>query len=140
MATVFTGAAAITAGLGPVAFAAQNATPAGVNGPEVCGANTGGISHWLHLFYPNDDHPAECVRTPLSDFIPAKGTITAYCPGSTNGFIYGQNTVNGTYRPYTFSPESNSRQSFITSSGKYTNLKLVSIYALGREGGQKCTS
>jgi hypothetical protein len=139
VATVFTGAAAITAGFGPVAFAAENATPAGVNGPEVCGANTGGISHWLHLFYPNDDHAAECVRTPASDPIPAKGTITAFCAGSTSGYLYGQNTVNGTSGLYTFTPKNNVREGFVTS-GRTTNLNLVSLYALGREGGQKCTS
>lgn len=139
MATVFTGVAAITAGLGPAAFAAEQATPAGVNGPEVCGANTGGISHWLHLFYPNDDHPAECVRTPVSDTIPAKGTITAYCAGSTMGVLYGTDTLYGTSVYATFSPKNTGRHGF-TIGGKATNLNLSALYALGREGGQKCTS
>jgi hypothetical protein len=139
VATVFTGMAAITAGLGPAAFAAEKATPATVDGPQVCGANTGGISHWLHLFYPNDDHPAECLRTAVTSAIPAKGTITAICPGSTSGFLSGKNTVNGTSGFYGFRPANNMRERFVTS-GRTTNLNLVSIYAVGREGGQKCTS
>jgi hypothetical protein len=139
VATVFAGAAAITAGFGPAAFAAENATPAAVDGPEVCGANTGGISHWLHLFYPNDDHAAECLRTGTSP-ITVNGTITAFCAGSTSGYLYGQDTANGKFVPYDFFPETNGRTGFLTSGDEVTNLNLVSAYAFGREGGQKCTS
>ncbi|MGH3164649.1 MAG: acid shock protein [Trebonia sp.] len=139
MATVFTGVAAITAGLGPAAFAAENVTPATANGPEVCGANTGGISHWLHLFYPNDDHAAECVRTGSST-ITATGTISAYCPGSTSGYLGGHETANGKYTQYDVYPGSNDRYHFITSHKVATDFNLESIYAFGREGGGKCTS
>src|ERR1700691_3917902 len=126
VATVFTGMAAITVGFGPAAFAAENA--AAVDGPELCGANTGGISHWLHLFYPNDDHAAECLRTGASP-IAATGTITAICPGSTSGFVAGKDTVDGVPGTLNFGPANNSRYGFISPDGGPTNFALHSIYA-----------
>src|ERR1700691_3864925 len=122
VATVFTGMAAITVGFGPAAFAAENA--AAVDGPELCGANTGGISHWLHLFYPNDDHAAECLRTGVYP-IDATGTITAYCPGSTSGSLFGNDTTNASHVSYKIFPGSNDRYYLHTSSGKATNLDLT---------------
>jgi hypothetical protein len=80
------------------------------------------------------------VRTHVSSVIPAKGTITAYCAGSTSGYIFGHDTINGLGKESPFGPSNSSRHGFSSSLGRSTNLKLVSIYALGREGGQKCKS
>jgi hypothetical protein len=64
LATVFTGAAALAGGYGPTALAAT--TQATEVHPDIgpareCLANNGGVSNWVHLYYPNDDHPAMCI-------------------------------------------------------------------------------
>jgi hypothetical protein len=134
VATVFTGVAAITGGLGPTALAATTKTAA----PEattttVCGANTGGVSRWLHVFYPNNDHPAECTHG--SGFELATGTITAFCPGGTRGVLYGRLTATGSLAAISFSPANNTRFTF-----NGTNLALSGISVFDTGGGQKCES
>jgi hypothetical protein len=85
VATVFTGVAAITGGLGPTALAATARIGSITNVP--CGANNDGISTWVHMYYPNDDHPAECFGNWGST--PAKVTIASLCPGNNNGSLTG---------------------------------------------------
>jgi hypothetical protein len=95
VATVFTGVAALAGGYAPTAFAATTqATPVRPDiGVQECGANNGGISNWVHLYYPNGDHPAECFHG--KGFSSANATIASFCPGNNSGTIYG--SVNGTY-------------------------------------------
>jgi hypothetical protein len=87
VATVFTGAAALAGGGGPAALAAtQAAVPQPAYTAEECGANDGGVSHWVHLYYPNDDHPAECLGGTTTSH--AVGAIVAsFCPGNNSGFF-----------------------------------------------------
>ena len=86
-ATVFTGTAAIAGGFGPTALAATARPAFNSITNVVCGANNGGLSHWVHLFYPNNDHPAECFGR--EGDVPAKATIASLCPGNNNGSIAG---------------------------------------------------
>jgi hypothetical protein len=90
VATVFTGVATIAGGYGPTAFAAT--TRANVVQPDTirnqeCLANNGGISNWVHLYYPNNDHPAECFHG--AGYTPANATIASFCPGNNSGSISG---------------------------------------------------
>jgi hypothetical protein len=134
VATVFTGVAAITGGLGPAALAATTKTAAPeATTTKVCGANTGGVSRWLHLFYPNNDHPAECTHG--SGFEPATGTIQAWCPGGTSGYLYGRLTATGSQVRIPFSRANNTRFSL---GG--TNIALSGISVFDTGGGQKCKS
>jgi hypothetical protein len=89
-ATVFTGVAALAGGFAPAAFAAT-ARPATVH-PEItwkeCGANdTNEISEWVHLYYPNDDHPAECFGGVGKHSVTA--AIASFCPGNNSGIVSG---------------------------------------------------
>jgi hypothetical protein len=76
VATIFTGVAALAGGFGPAAHAATN-----------------GVSKWLHLYYPNNDHPAECFHG--TGTTSADATIQAFCAGSTSGYIFGHLTASG---------------------------------------------
>jgi len=101
LATVFTGVGAVTGVFGPMAFAAPaNAAVVkpDINPAKVCGANNGGVSKWVHLFYPNNDHPAECIEGAGSELL--KGAIASFCPGYNNGILGG--TVDGVYEPFRF--------------------------------------
>jgi hypothetical protein len=90
VATVFTGVGAVTGICAPAALAAPATLP--VPTTKVCGANNGGVSTWVHLFYPNDDHPAECVGgTGNAD---ENATIYSFCPGNNSGFIYGTHSFS----------------------------------------------
>jgi hypothetical protein len=131
-ATVFAGTAVLTGGFAPAAHAATVTT-------EICGANdTGGISHWLHLFYPNDDHPAECVHG--SGDVPAKGTITAYCAGGTSGWLFGKYTTTGQFAAVPFLSASNARWYFSDSNHARTNFVISSIWIQDTGKNYKCTS
>ena len=95
-ATIFTGAGALAGAFGPLAFAAPAgaaaAAPATIKNQE-CLANNGGISNWVHLYYPNNDHPAECFHG--AGATGAKATIASFCPGNNSGWIAGfVNSVN----------------------------------------------
>jgi cell division inhibitor SepF len=90
VATVFTGVAALAGGgYGPTALAAT--TRANVVQPEMtnkeCAANNDGVSNWVHLYYPNDDHPAECFGG--EGYKPANVTIASFCPGNNSGYLSG---------------------------------------------------
>jgi hypothetical protein len=88
LATVFTGAAAIAGGYGPAALAAT--TQAATIPHQECGANNGGISNWVHLYYPNDDHPAECFHGTGGSS--TRTTIASFCPGNNFGYFDGIGT------------------------------------------------
>jgi hypothetical protein len=95
-ATVFAGVGAATGMFAPTALAVSAHT-AVVAKPEigpwrVCGANNGGVSQWVHLFYPNNDHPAECVNG--AGNLDAAATIYSFCPGDNNGFMYGSHSFS----------------------------------------------
>jgi hypothetical protein len=100
VATVFTGAAALAGGYGPAALAAATQTTAAAAGPvaQVCAANNDGVSHYMHFYYPNDDHPAECFhglgRTG------AGATIASFCPGTYGGVLHGSVSHVGVSLPF----------------------------------------
>jgi hypothetical protein len=101
-ATVFTGAAALAGGFGPMALAATTQATTTVH-PDIgpwreCGANNGGVSNWVHLYYPNNDHPAECIGGAGSTG--GNATIASFCPGNNHGLIMG--SVDGVYSPFPF--------------------------------------
>jgi len=52
-----------------------------------CASNNNGISNWVHLYYPNDDHPAMCIAGQGSE--PVKGTIYSVCGGNNSGVLRG---------------------------------------------------
>jgi hypothetical protein len=85
VATAFTGVAAIAGGFGPTAAAALPRSGS-IRNVE-CLANNGGVSTWVHLYYPNNDHPAECFGGRGNT--PAKVTIASLCPGNNNGSLNG---------------------------------------------------
>jgi hypothetical protein len=80
VATVFTGAAALAGEYGPTALAATTAVHPDFTVQE-CGANDDGVSNWVHLYYPADDHPAECIGGATS-YHSERGTIASFCPGN----------------------------------------------------------
>jgi hypothetical protein len=89
-ATVFAGVGAMTGVFAPAALAAPAHTTAAAN-PDInpakeCGANNGGVSNWVHLYYPNNDHPAECIAGRGTENVTA--TIASFCPGNNNGAMY----------------------------------------------------
>lgn len=122
VATVFTGAAALAGGFGPTALAATALQPNITN--QICGANDKGVSKWLHLFYPNDDHPAECFHE--TGLAPAKGTIHSFCPGSTSGWISGTLTTTGDALVLVFGP-TNTRFAISSIVGSLTNFNLRKV-------------
>lgn len=160
VATVFTGVAAIAGGFGPAALAATTKTPdAGITptkaGPTAlapttknvtpaatttteCGANTGGVSRWAHIFYPNNDHPAECIHG--SGTVAATGNITAICPGAVNISVFGKLTANGDHFSLYLAAAPNTRYYISSITGYRTNLALSKIAVHDTGGSQKCTS
>lgn len=85
VATVFTGVAALAGGFGPQAFAVT-AGPLSRTGSirnQVCGANNNNVSHWVHLYYVHNDHPAECFG--FRGKTTASATIASQCAGNNNG-------------------------------------------------------
>jgi hypothetical protein len=60
----------------------------------------GGNSHWVHLYYPNNDHVAECFG--FTGHHSANATIASFCPGNNYGSI--SSTTNGTKPGFGFSP------------------------------------
>jgi hypothetical protein len=126
VATVFTGVAAVAGGFGPTALAATAKTTAIPATPtnQICGANDDGVSHWLHLFYPNDDHPAECFHG--TGTVAATGTIHSFCPGSASGYISGHSTTFGNPYASPFNART-SRTGFYTRYGSATNLNISEV-------------
>lgn len=127
VATFFTGVAALSGGFGPTALAANanhtTAIPA-IPTNQICGANNDGVSHWLHLFYPNDDHPAECFHG--TGTVAVKGTIHSFCPGSASGFLSGHSTTLGSPYDIPFNARY-FRSGFRTKYGSVTNLNISKV-------------
>jgi hypothetical protein len=98
-ATVFAGAGAMTGMFAPAALAAPAQTTAAAQpdiGPwQECGANNGGVSNWVHIFYPNDDHPAECIGG--SGTAAAAATIASFCPGNNIGWVFASHSFRFSY-------------------------------------------
>jgi hypothetical protein len=136
VATVFTGAAALAGGYGPTALAATAQTTA-VH-PDIanqeCGANDDGISNWVHLYYPNDDHPAECYHGAGST--PAGATIASFCPGNNKGEVFG--SVDGVTSPFPFGA-GDGRHPVSWYDGYAGNYHVTGIYIIGWSGDAKCT-
>ena len=90
LATVFTGAGAAAGLLAPAAMAAPThattATRPDIGKAKECGANNGGVSHDVHLYYYRDDHPAECLGG--MGYESLAGTIYSLCPGTNYGRIF----------------------------------------------------
>jgi hypothetical protein len=100
VATAFTGAAALAGGYGPAALAATTQATAvrpDIGPARVCGANNGGVSNWVHFFYPNDDHPAVCIGGGGATSVAAN--IGSFCPGNNSGWVRG---IHSNDSPLTF--------------------------------------
>lgn len=59
-----------------------------------------GKSHWVHLYYPNNDHVAECSG--CTGRHSANATAASFCPGNNHDFI--SSTTNGKKPGFGFSP------------------------------------
>ena len=96
VATVFAGVGAMTGIFAPAALAAPpHATAAaepGIGPWRECVANNGGVSNWVHVYYPNNDHPAECIGG--AGHQNAGATIASFCPGNNNGHIFASHPFN----------------------------------------------
>jgi hypothetical protein len=95
-ATVFTGVGTMTGVFAPAALAAPGHAVAtarpDITPAHICGANKGGVSHSVHLFYPGNDHPAECIGQKGTEAVAA--TIYSFCPGTNSGKIFGTYSFN----------------------------------------------
>lgn len=131
VATVFTGVAALAGAFGPTALAAT-AKPTVIPdiGNQECLANNGGISHWVHLYYPNNDHPAECFHG--TGIVAARATITQLCPGNNWGNLYGRSTAHGNSAQVSFFP-GGGRHPF-----SFGNLALSAVSITGWSGSARC--
>jgi hypothetical protein len=85
LATAFTGVTALAGGFGPAALAAPAHHSGKIHNAE-CGANDDGVSNQVHLYYPNDDHPAECFAS--AGQVTVDTTIASFCAGNNNGSFY----------------------------------------------------
>ena len=133
MATVFTGAAALAGGYGPTALAATTAVHPDFTVQE-CGANDDGVSNWVHLYYPADDHPAECIGGATS-YHSERGTIASFCPGNNYGTLWG--SVGGKSASFYFS-RSQGRHSVKWYDGKTGYFHLTGITIDTWSGDAKC--
>jgi hypothetical protein len=92
VATVFAGVGAAGGLFAPAAMAAPTrATTAArpdINPAKECGTNKGGVSTWVHLYYPQDDHPAECITG--AGYESLAGTIYSICPGNNYGRLFAK--------------------------------------------------
>jgi hypothetical protein len=128
MTTAFAGAVVATMGLGPAALAAT-ARPASRTGSiknQVCGANNGGVSNWLHLYYIHDDHPAECFAN--KGHTTASANIASTCAGN--------NTGNIAISSYPYNIHFNAGDGRQGVYGSYDHITAVSI--TGWTGNAKC--
>ena len=126
-ATVFTGVAAIAGGFGPTALAAP-ATPTN----QECGANNGGVSEWVHIYYPNNDHPAECFHG--TGHAAVNATIYSYCAGNRQGYFFGH-SPGGADWSFHFSPGEGRHAIF----GRGINYDMTGISISGSAGTATCT-
>jgi hypothetical protein len=131
-ATVFTGVAALAGGFGPTAL---TATAQATIANQECLANNGGVSNWVHLYYPNNDHPAECFHNKGN--VAAKGTIAQFCPGNNSGSLRGT-ASGGAKASFSFGPgEGRLPVSSFEQHNGYLTLTGISIR--GWSGHAKCT-
>jgi hypothetical protein len=139
VATVFTGAAALAGGYGPAALAAT--TQATAVHPDVtfqeCGANDDGVSNWVHLYYPADDHPAECIGGATSNHA-VSATIASFCPGNNNGWFDASVDGNPLSSPIYFYAGSG-RHSTAWWTGGYPEVHVYKITIKNWAGEAKCT-
>lgn len=135
VATVFTGVAAVAGGFGPAALAATAQTTAIDIANQECGANTGGVSNWVHLYYPNNDHPAECFHDKGN--VAAKATIASFCPGNNSGSLRGT-SASGAKSSFSFAAgEGRHPISSFEQYGGYFHVTGIAI--TGWTGDAKCT-
>ena len=141
VATIFTGAAALAGGYGSTALAAAT-TPATAVHPDitwhVCGANNNNVSHWVHLYYVNNDHPAECFG--YKGAHNANASITAFCPGNNIGSIFGSaGGLGGEGSRWRYGPEGSGKAP--VSKWDYTHINLFHIDSVSISywsGSSKC--
>lgn len=141
VATAFTGVAALAGGAGPTALAAttQHVLPAFK--VQQCGANNGGVSNWVHLYYPNDDHPAECIAGPAHSN-PVNATIYSFCPGNNFGQFFGSFDGIKNVGPFPFgagSPRAHIGNWAQASGIQFTPFHISRITIAGDSGHARCT-
>lgn len=139
-ATVFAGATALAGGavgLVPAAHASSLRN-------QLCGAASsvhGGKSGTaLHLYYPNNDHPAECFGGIGAK--PETGNINEFCGGNNDGILFGvpDGHKNSTEVPVYATGHISAIASNLSTGDAANSLHLsgVSIYSV--IGSQKCTT
>jgi hypothetical protein len=138
VATVFTGAAALAGGYGPTALAAT--TQATAVRPDLtvqdCGANDDGVSTWVHLYYPADDHPAVCIGGSTS-YHPVSATIASFCPGNNNGSF--EASVDGNVLSTVYFYANSGRHTAAWWTGGYPEVHIFRITIKNWTGEAKCT-
>jgi hypothetical protein len=134
VATVFTGVAAVAGGFGPTALAAA-ASRSGSITNVVCGANNGGLSTWVHMYYPNDDHPAECFGN--RGTTPAKVTIDQLCPGNNSGSLLG--SVGTFHDVISFHPGQGRHSDPYWDHVVSAYFRISKVHISGWSGDAKCT-
>jgi hypothetical protein len=134
VATVFTGVAAVAGGFGPTALAAA-ATRSGSITNVVCGANNGGLSTWVHMYYPNDDHPAECFGN--RGTTPAEVTISQLCPGNNRGYLQG--SVATFHGVISFHPGQGRHSDPYWDHALSAYFRVSIVHISGWSGDAKCT-
>jgi hypothetical protein len=134
VATVFTGVATVAVGAGTTAFAttAQHVPDFKV---QRCGANNGGVSNWVHLYYPHNDHPAECIAGPAHSS-PVNATVASFCPGNNRGKFWG--SVNGVKVLGSFPFAPGSGRGHITDWTISSPFHISRITITGDSGHAKC--
>lgn len=140
LATVFTGVGAAAGAIGPMMLAGPaNATAArpDIGTWKECGANNNGVSQWTHIYYPSDDHPAECIShggTAVSRV--GTATVASFCPGDQQGLIGG--TISGVFSQWNFF-KSQKREPIKFWTGDNAYLHMESIRFTDWSGVHKCT-
>ena len=138
VATVFTGAGAAAGLFAPAAMAATAHPAAGakpdIGNWQVCGANNGGVSKWVHIFYPNNDHPAECIGGAGDKY--ENTTIYSFCAGNNRGEVYFEkSTVTS---PFVFS-QGTTRRHVSKIDGWTGDANIVGLTIRSWTGSNKCT-
>jgi hypothetical protein len=136
VATVFTGAGRPRGRNRAAALAAP--APASAVHPDIanqiCWANNGGIRNWVHLYYPGNDHSAECLHG--ASYRRANATNASFCPGN-NGFVSG--SINGKLAPFSFLASQGRHPVSVYDDHPGTGNLHVSAISIGNwSGGAKC--
>jgi hypothetical protein len=137
-ATVFAGVGAMTGVFAPAAMAAP-AHPAAGAQPDIgnwqeCGANNGGVSKWVHIFYPNDDHPAECIEGAGDKA--ENATIYSFCAGYNVGEVWFEKS--GVTSPFAFT-QGTTRRHVSAIDGWRGDANIVGLTIHDWSGPNKCT-